>query len=422
MHRKIPPKDVTLGMYIQGFGGSWFDHPFWKARFEVRTERQLERIRQAYIPFVVIDDERGLAPPDEKTRDTPRQVSAPQQRIAPKGLAEPVKLRDLAKCRNSRRENDLARARSLVNRSAKVMRGVLDDARLGRAVKFDTVTSVTEDIVAGVERAPKTMLAVLRASEKDEYTYFHSVAVCTLMANFALHRGFDENAIRDYGLAGLLHDIGKAGVPDEILNKNGRLSEDEFKMVRTHPEFGFSILLEADDDIPSAAFDVCRFHHEKIDGTGYPVGLSGTKIPEAARMGAICDVYDALTSDRAYKQAWTPARALAEMWSWEGHFDRDLLFAFMQSIAIFPPGILVELRSKRLGLVLENGRRNSRPRVLSFYDTRNRAFIPPEELVITGDKREDGIIGPAEAQDWKLNDYDLTSEDAIRRLSTQRAA
>ena len=139
-------------------------------------------------------------------------------------------------------------------------------------------------------------------------------------------------------------------------------------------------------------------------------------------MGAICDVYDALTSDRAYKQAWTPARALAEMWSWEGHFDRDLLFAFMQSIAIFPPGILVELRSKRLGLVLENGRRNSRPRVLSFYDTRNRAFIPPEELVITGDKREDGIIGPAEAQDWKLNDYDLTSEDAIRRLSTQRAA
>ena len=422
MLRKIAPRKVTLGMYVAGFGGSWFDHPFWKAHFEVRKERDLERIRQAYIPYVLIDDARGVAPVEDETKKSARQASGPQPAAPARCLAEPVKLREIASSRTSQRQMDMARSKAMINRSAKAMHGVLDDARLGRAIKFETVTRVVDDIVAGVERTPNVMLTVLRMKGKDEYTYFHSVAVCTLMANFARHVGMEESAIRDYGLAGLLHDIGKAGVPEDILNKEGRLTDDEFALVRKHPAHGHAILLDTHEDIPTGALEVCRYHHEKMDGTGYPAGLKGNAIPEIARMGAICDVYDALTSDRAYKDAWTPPRALGEMWRWEGHFDHALLFAFMQSIAIFPPGMLVTLRSNRLGLVLDNRRRNSRPRILAFYDTRDRAFLEPKELVITDGRSGDAILSPAEPASWGLGGLDLSDEKAIRKLARKRAA
>lgn len=422
MERKIAPKDVTLGMYVLGFGGSWFDHPFWKARFEVQRERDLTRIRQAYIPYVLIDDERGVAPPQTDPAPVAQPSSTPRSDRLANPTVKPVNLREMAQGPKSRHQSEMARATTLVNRSAKIMHRVLEDARLGRAMKIDIVNSVVEEIVSGIERTPKAILSVLRLKGKDEYTYFHSVAVCALMANFARHCGLKDDAIREYGLAGLFHDIGKARIPDDILNKEGRLTESEFQIIREHPDHGHAILLETHDEIPAAALDVCRYHHEKVDGTGYPEGLSGDAIPEIARMGGICDVYDALTSDRAYKEAWTPSRALGEMWKWEGHFDRNLLFGFMQSIGIFPAGILVALRSNRLGLILENGRRNSRPRVLAFYDTRNRAFIEPKELMITGALSGDSIIAPAEAHDWGLGRYDLSNETAVRKLAIRRAA
>jgi HD-GYP domain-containing protein (c-di-GMP phosphodiesterase class II) len=408
MQRQIGPEQVKLGMYVRSFGGAWVDHPFWRAKFLLKNARDVERVRESGVPYVVIDDALGIGP------DLPAAVAAPAAPIqAP--AAKPVRMAiqsvpDYDKAWDkARQKSDRQRAIALVSRSLKVLRSAFTDARLGRAVRMAEVTSVVDEVVESVERSPRTLLDVLRMKNKEEYTYLHSVAVCTLMVNVARQLGKGDAETRDYGLAGLLHDLGKMGISDLILNKAGTLTEAEFQAVRTHPEHGYKILCET-PDIPEMALDVCRHHHEKMDGTGYPFGLPADAISLVARIGAVCDVYDALTSDRVYKQAWSPSEAITAMWSWEGHFDRQLLFTFMQSVGIFPTGMLVQLRSNRLDVVMENKRRNSGPRVLAFYATRDRAFIEAEEIVIKDNLANDSIVAVARAEDWGLDDWDRTAE------------
>jgi putative nucleotidyltransferase with HDIG domain len=407
MRHRINPRDVREGMYVCGFSGSWFDHPFLWSRFIVREKRDLERIHASRVEYVVIDDDRGCGPAavrDDRAASSAAEFAregrkSPAWRIAAVGD-------DGAKARE---RSDRKTARALVSRAMGVLRNAFADVQLGRAVRMNEVTTLVNDVIATVERSPRTLLEVLRLKQKDEYTYMHSVAVCTLMVNVARQMGKGEAEIRDFGLAGLLHDLGKMGIPDAILNKAGKLTETEYLMVRNHPEQGYQILANS-RNVPQMALDVCRHHHEKMDGSGYPFGLQADAISLVARLGAICDVYDALTSERVYKEAWTPVQALTAMWTWEGHFDRSLLFSFMQSIAVFPPGMLVCLRSNRLGVVLESKRRNARPRVLAFYDTRERDYIPAEEIVIQDNLANDSIVAPGHPEDWGISDWDRLSQ------------
>ena len=151
--------------------------------------------------------------------------------------------------------------------------------------------------------------------------------------------------------------------------------------MRRHPEIGHALLQAG--DVPSTALDVCLHHHEKVDGSGYPFGLVGDDISLAARMGAICDVYDALTSERAYKDASSPVAAVAAMASWSGHFDPALLFVFMKSICVFPVGMLIRLRSGHLAMMRDNGRRTSRARLTVFYDIADQRLLPPYEVYLS---------------------------------------
>src|SRR5690606_2271950 len=161
----------------------------------------------------------------------------------------------------------------------------------------------------------------------------HSIAVCALMANLARRMDLDAGAQQELGSAGLLHDVGKMLIPKEILNKPGKLSVAEMEVMRTQAVRGHELLKKRGKP-PNAALEVCLSHHEKMDGSGYPERLAGAQIGLAARMGAVCDVYDAVTSNRPYKEAWSPAECLASMFSWEGHFDEDILSLFIRSVGI----------------------------------------------------------------------------------------
>lgn len=405
MRHRIAPGDVTVGMYVCGFGGSWFDHPYWFPRFVV-AQKDLPRIAAADVPFVLIDDERGTSP----AKADPHPMLLPAAPMARGGQRPAIRRVTTRSSSPAGQEGERDRAKKLVTRSLAVMRRTFADVRLGKAVRMGEVSGLVDDVVTMVERSPRTLLEVLRLKKKDEYTYLHSVAVCTLMVNMARHLGLADSEVRDYGLAGLLHDVGKSGVEDDVLNKPGSLTEDELQQVRGHPEHGYQLLAQV-PNIPPMALDVCRHHHERADGKGYPFGLSEETLSLAARMGAICDVYDALTSDRSYKQAWMPADAVAAMWGWEGHFDRRMLFAFMQSIAVFPPHLMVQLRSNRLGIVLEPKRRNSLPRVLAFYSTREHRALVPEEVTISDDLANDSIVGFASPEEWGLAEAECTIEN-----------
>jgi putative nucleotidyltransferase with HDIG domain len=305
------------------------------------------------------------------------------------------------------------RAADIIARSKGVMRGVFDGARLGKAIESADVIAVVDEISGSVRRNARALIGLVRLKSKNEYTYLHSVAVCALMVNLARQLGLSEAMTRDVGLAGLVHDIGKMGVPSEILDKPGQLTDAEFDLIRTHPERGTALLREA-SGIPEIAMDVCRHHHEKIDGTGYPFGLKEEDISLAARMGAICDVYDALTSDRSYKQAWTPGEAVIAMASWSGHFDADLLFAFFQSISIFPVGMLVRMRSNYLAMVLPNGQRASRPRVRLVYDIAGEHLIAPHDLVVMDGDAADQILAREEPAAWRIHDWAGLSNHLLR--------
>lgn len=393
MKHRIDVSEVRQGMYVCGFGGSWFDHPFWRVKRLLDTPQLVAQVREAAVPFVEIDDALGLAPAAKAkpatlaTQPTRKVASKPPKRAArPSGPGYGESLR-AARQRSQRQE-----ARAVVSRSLAVARTVFADARLGRAIEVAAVHAVVGDVVGTLERTPDTLLDVLRLKRKDEYTYLHSVAVCALMANAALHLGRDDRVVREYGMAGLLHDLGKMGTPDAILNKGGGLTESEFDVIRGHPEFGYTLLSQL-PEVPPAALDVCRHHHEKMDGTGYPFGLDAGAISEVARLGAICDVYDALTSVRSYKDAMPPLAALGQMWWSHGHFDRELLFRFMQSLGLFPPGMLVHLCSRRLAVVREPRGKAPGTTVLAFHDLRDGRAIDPVEIVMHQGLAQDGVTG-----------------------------
>jgi HD-GYP domain-containing protein (c-di-GMP phosphodiesterase class II) len=211
---------------------------------------------------------------------------------------------------------------------------------------------------------------------------------------------------REAGLAGLLHDIGKMGIDSDVLNKPGKLTDAEFVSVKEHPAAGYKMLLEA-NGISQVALDVCLHHHEKMDGSGYPDRLKGEEISLFARMGAVCDVYDAITSDRPYKQGWCPAESLRKMAEWsKGHFDEKVFQAFVKSIGIYPVGTLVRMESGRLGVVVEQqvGKSLLSPKVRVFFSVKSMGYIVPELLDLAGLGLQDKIVAREDASKWGLKD------------------
>jgi putative nucleotidyltransferase with HDIG domain len=204
---------------------------------------------------------------------------------------------------------------------------MFNEARLGKAVDTERCLPIVDEVAGSVARNPAAFMSLARLKNKDDYTYMHSVAVCALMVGLARQLGLNEEQTREAGLAGLLHDIGKMAMPLEILNKAGSLTDAEFDVIRSHPERGYE-MLKGSEGVTEGALDVALHHHEKMDGTGYPHALAGDKLSLLARMGAVCDVYDAITSSRPYKAAWDPAGSIQRMAQWQGHFDSNVFSAF----------------------------------------------------------------------------------------------
>lgn len=399
-------------MYIHAFDGPWLRHPFWLPRFLLSSPDDLTALLESDVVTLVIDESRGtplVIPSLARTNAAPGPAAEAPAPDEPGSVAQLEKRPAERPCTTL---EERERAARVMSRSKRAIKGLFEGARLGKAIRSEDVVPVVEEISASVARNAHALIGLSRLKSKDDYTYVHSVAVCALMVNFAKHLDLGPAEVHELGVAGLLHDVGKMAVPDGVLNKPSSLTDEEFAIVRTHPQQGHR-LLQAGSGIPETALDVCLHHHERIDGTGYPFKLQDAQISRAAKMGAICDVYDALTSDRSYKKAWAPDEAIIRMRGWQGHFDPELLFRFMQSIAVFPFGMLVRLRSNRLGIVLENGRRASRPRVRAFYSTRDRAILPFEDVVIDDNLASDQILSEEDPAAWGFADWTVTSEQVL---------
>lgn len=372
-------------MYVHGFEGSWFSHPFWRAGFEIADAATLDKIRESAVEGVIIEwipesDEPPTLKPAAHGRS--HDAAAAMMRRAVQSIVPHAGHQERGE------SAEIEQAKAVMKRARSEVGRVFDQARLGRAVRASDVAAVVDEVSEAVLRNPGAMVKVARLKSKSDYTYMHSLAVCTLMVNFARTLNLPEEQYRPLGMAGLLHDVGKLSIDDDILEKAGKLTAEEFEEIKLHTVRGHDLLADS-VDTPEAALDVCLHHHERMNGTGYPFGLQADAISLDARMGAICDIYDALTAHRPYKRGWTPIDALTGMASWEGHLDPHLMFQFMRSIGMYVPGTLVELRSRRLGVILPQGQRATVSRARAFYCLRARDFIEPEIVTLGESLRHD---------------------------------
>ncbi len=390
-------------MYVHKLGGSWLENPFWKKAFLVDDIAQVRKISRSGLRELWIDTARGLDVAQAGEEDVEATYLATM--IAPSLLPEEEGAQSL--------HEELVRARRIVAQSRGAMKVMFEEVRLGKAIDAEHCLPLVEEITGSVERNQAAIVSLARLKTSDDYTYMHSVAVCALMVALARQLGLDDATTREAGMAGLVHDLGKSLMPAEVLNKRGPLTPAEFAVMRGHPQAGHD-MLAASRGFGTAARDVALFHHEKVNGKGYPRGLAGDRIPPLARMGAVCDVYDAITSIRCYKPGWEPARSIREMaqWSRHGHFDDAIFQAFVKSVGIYPIGSVVRLASGRIGVVVDQARGSLlKPLVRAVLVVDPRA--PCDDLVdLDAPGCTDRIVSRETAEAWGLGHVDACWTDA----------
>lgn len=402
MLKVVSTKQVRLGMFIQELKGSWIDHPFWKKAFKLEDPADLKLLQASVIKEVIIDTSKGLdiEAPDVVVENKPLATNP----ITPNVSIKPVPEATTPKLKRISAAEERDRAKQVIASSKKAVTSMFNDARMGKAIQAEAAMQFVEEITASVGRNESALISLVRLKSKDEYTYMHSVAVCAMMVALAKQLNMTDDEVKQAGLAGLLHDIGKAAIPMDVLNKPGALTENEFDLVKLHPERGQALLLQGNvtDEV---ALDVCLHHHEKVNGTGYPHQLKEDEISIFAKMGAVCDVYDAITSNRPYKVGWEPGVSLQRMAQWSGHFDDIVFKAFVKSIGIYPVGSMVKLKSGRLAVVVDQSARSLlTPVIKVFFSIKTKTRIQMEVIDLSKPSVNDEIVGHEDPVLWGIDD------------------
>ena len=397
MLKKIKVNDVRLGMYIQEVCGSWMDHPFWKNSFKLTDDNDLNTLKNCGVDEIWIDTSLGLDVDSGVAAHSQSEAELKVENELKKIEQTPQKTEALVSL-----QIELIAAKKLHAKAKKAVVSIFKDVRMGNALKFDDAVSLVNEINQSIIRNPSALICLSRLKTADNYTYLHSVSVCVLMIALGRQLGMKDDMLKQAGIAGLLHDIGKVFIPDEVLNKPGKLTDEEFNIVKMHPVKGWEFLKDS-GEVSDLILDVCRHHHERVDGMGYPDKLSGEALTLFARMGAVCDVYDAITSNRSYKKGWEPVESIRKMAEWNnGHFDEVVFHAFVKTVGIYPTGTLLKLKSGRLGVVTDQSKKSLvMPIVKVFFSTRSNMHILQE--IVDLSKSTDSIASIENPMQWAFD-------------------
>lgn len=374
MIKHITVDELRPGMFIHKLEVWWIKNKRIRNQMLVTDPRQIAMLRNEGIQQLWIDLNKSIQMPT-----APKPPKKPRART-------PF-------------FQELDQAQQIFQQGKPQVMAMFNEARLGHRLNLAGTLDLVDEIAGSIRREPTALLSVARLKSHDDYTWLHSMAVCGLMITLAQKLGLDDKQVLRVGMGGLLHDVGKAAVPLEILNKPGKLSDEELAVMRQHPVIGAQMLMEAGAD--PDLLDIALHHHEKYDGSGYPHRLKGEAISLYSRMAAVCDVYDALTSTRVYRKGWTPAEAMHNMISWRGQFDNQVLHTFVRVIGIYPVGSLVRLASGRVALVVKAGEYSLlRPVVHAFWSLHAQREVKPERVDLSDSFCTDSIIGAEEGPLW----------------------
>ena len=357
--KKVLTKDLKVGMYVQDVGRSWLTHP-WAVKSKLLTsQREIQQLLQHGITEVIIDLSKGVTSKSiaqaAKEPEPPMKIQEVERRKEhrPAEQPDPVTM-----------EEEFPMARQAYFQALGVTREFINDIRAGRKVDVEKVHESVDQMIESIFRNRDSMVALLKLKTYDEYTFTHCINVATLSVSLGRNMDFSREYLMELGLGGIYHDVGKTGIPTEILNKPGRLTAEEFEIVKRHPLIGFNIM-EKYSKVPSPSLSVVRHHHERLDGQGYPDGKSGDQILPFIIISGLSDVYDALTSNRIYRHSLPPHEALKIIFSLRGQqFPETWVDRFIQTLGIYPVGTTVKLNTKEIGVVMSVNRSNTlRPQV-----------------------------------------------------------
>lgn len=377
---RIPVTALRVGMRVIELDRPWTETPFVFQGFRLENVQQIAEVAQ-YCAEVVVEYAE-----DEWVPATRHAVlDAPvRRRHAWAANAPSVKAYESA----GRLQED---ARALT-------RSIMDDVRLGRAINVKEVKSTVSAAVKNVLDSPDAVLWLSRIRHRDSYTSEHCVNVGLLAINFGRHLGYSEEDLNTIGVAAMLHDVGKTLTPLEVLNKEGALTVQEFELMKAHTTEGRNILM-AHRNLSYGSVDVAYGHHEALDGTGYPRKLKASGIPEMTRIVTLCDVYDAVTSDRCYRKGLSSLRGLEILKRGRGtKYDERLVDEYVRCMGLYLTGSVVQLVNGAYGIVLSTNYRNRHlPRVLLVRDEQHQ---PCAERVLDLQK----LSGQSSMQGWLIRE------------------
>ena len=262
-------------------------------------------------------------------------------------------------------EDEIGAATAAFQRTNELMHRMVEDIRAGATLQLESVEEVISDMVDSMVRNPDALMWVARMREQHLTVYDHGLSVAVSLVAYGRHLGYPKDQLSQLGMMGLLLDIGKIKLPRELLEKNARLSSDEFEQIKEHVDLGLEVLTQTPNLHPDVLEGIAQ-HHERMNGTGYPNNIMGDKISIFGRMAAIADTYAAVTKHRPYAEAISPHEALQMLSNWSGtQFHADMVEQFIQSNGVFPVGSLVELSTGEVAVVVTHSKlKRLRPKVL----------------------------------------------------------
>ena len=390
--------DLRPGMYIVQTGESWKNRPYLYAKPGLVTnEKEIEEIIRQGFHDAYYDPEKAQS--QTKSDDTLAKANA--NRVQ-KAQQIPI-------------HEEISRQQKPYEEFVSHMLNVMEDARSGR-VTLSAQDFIVQDIMQSMSRNRDALLCLSKLKTFDNYTYAHSVNVSILSIAFGFHLGMQGDDLHMLGLSGLFHDIGKMKIPPAILNAPRKLSPDEFRLIKRHPLYGTELLAKA-RGVDQCIIDGVLDHHERYNGSGYPNKRRGPEISAFGSILSICDVYDALTSKRVYKDPLSLSQALSIMYDMRGDaWDQELLEHFIKMIGIYPVGTPIALTGGFKGLVVQsNPQAPLYPTVVLCLD-RNGNYLKKPERIDLAQQHDIQIIKAINTDTFPVDIQALLFEGNIQPL------
>jgi len=375
IRKKIPVDKLKLGMYVTELDRPWLESPFLFQGFFLTTEKHIAAVQEV-CDYVYLDTSRIIEQETKYLREDERKeivYPQPPKKTVPFG-------------------DEISKADRIYHKTSHLLKSFMKDVEINQHLDIEEAKEAVDQVVHSVINTPDALMWLTQLKKRDEYTSQHSMNVCVLSVALGRYIGLSETELKELGLCGMLHDMGKMLIPHKILNKPGKLVGKEIKIMKYHTTLGLKILKKSKGRVPLSVINVAYSHHERVDGKGYPRGIGVEQLTRATRIVSITDMYDALTSDRIYRKGCSHLEAIDILTRMSGnHLDYALVLKFIECLSVYPPGSIVELTNDEVGIVVEvNQDEKLRPKVILLLGTDKK---PRKEKLIDLAKREKDIGG-----------------------------